>query len=46
MKKTKKQKAILWKNRKIPFFHTIINDRKDALLVMNWITGRFSVLTK
>lgn len=46
MKKTKAQKSLLWKYRKIPLFHTVINDRKDALLVMNLLTGTFSVLDK
>ena len=44
--KTVAQRKILWKNRKIPFFWTIINDKKDHLLVMNWFTGSFRVLDK
>lgn len=46
MSKSKAQRKLLWKNRKIPFFWTVINDREDALLVMNWFTGTFQVLDK
>ena len=46
MKKTKAQKAIIWKNRMWPFFWTVINDRKACLLVMSWLTGELRVLDK
>ena len=46
VKKSKTQRKLLWKNRKIPFFWTIVNDKKDHLLVMNWFTGSFRVLDK
>ena len=44
--KTIAQRNLLWKNRKIPFFWTIVTDKKDHLLVMNWLTGSFRVLDK
>lgn len=46
MKKSMEQKKVLLKNRKIPFFWTIVNDKKDHILVMNWFTGSFRVLDK
>lgn len=46
MKKSKAQRKILRNHRKIPFFWRIINDVKDHLLVMNWVTGSFQVLDK
>jgi hypothetical protein len=46
MKKSKSQKKVLWKHRKVPFFWTIINDYKYSLVVMNWLTGSFRVLDK
>lgn len=44
--KTKTQRKLLRKYRKIPFFWAVIHDKKDHLLVMNWITGNFNVLDK
>lgn len=44
--KTVAQMKILWKHRKVPFFWTIVNDKKDHILVMNWFTGSFRVLDK
>ena len=46
MKKTKNQKKILWKNRKIPFFWIVVNDFENRMTVMNWITGSFHVFDK
>lgn len=46
MKKSKTQKKILVKNRMIPFLWIIINDQKERLTVMNWLTGTFRVLDK
>lgn len=46
MKKTKIQKQIMRRHKLLPMVWTIINDRKDALLVMNWLTGEFRVLEK
>lgn len=45
-RKTKLQKSVLRNHKHIPVFWVIINDRKDALLVMNWLTGEFQVLDK
>lgn len=44
--KTVAQRKILWKYRKVPFFWTVVTDKKDYLLVMNWFTGSFRVLDK
>ncbi len=46
MKKSKNQKKILWKNRKIPFFWIVVNDFEKRMTVMNWVTGSFRVLDK
>jgi hypothetical protein len=46
VKKSKTQRKTLWKNCKIPIFWVIVNDRKNALVVMNWVTGTFLVLDK
>lgn len=46
MKKSKNQKKLLWKNRKIPFFWIIVNDFKERMTVMNWLTGDFHVFDK
>lgn len=44
--KTVAQRKIMWKHRKVPFFWVIVSDKKDHLLVMNWLTGSFRVLDK
>ena len=44
--KTVAQRKLLWKNRKIPFFWTVINDFENRMTVMNWVTGSFRVLDK
>ena len=44
--KTAAQRKILWKHRKVPFLWTIVKDKKDHILVVNWLTGKFQVLDK
>lgn len=46
MKKSKTQRKLLWKNRKIPFLWIVVNDFENRMTVMNWVTGTFSVLDK
>lgn len=46
MKKSKSQKRLLWRYRKIPCFWVIINDHEKCMSVMNWVTGEHDVLDK
>lgn len=46
MKKSKNQKKLLLKNKKIPCFWIIVNEFENRMTVMNWVTGTFAVLDK
>lgn len=46
MKKSKEQKRLLVKYRKIPAFWKIVNDWESGMMVLNWVTGTVRVLDK
>lgn len=46
MKKSKNQKKLIRKNKKIPFFYVIVGEFESRMTIMNWVTGDFHVLDK
>lgn len=45
-RKTKEQKKLLRKMKMVPFLWTVINDYREGILAMHWLTGEFRYINK